>query len=491
MFYYSFRISPRVCRSVSQNICRLRLRRQSVVPGVRRCCNARLQGIFPNALANNEAAEGACTESTETNVFKILRERGLLESCTSENVAEQSTQEPLRVYCGFDPTADSLHIGNLLGIIVLSWFQKYGHVPIALIGGATGRVGDPSGKSTERPILDESTIVTNGQAIEGIIRNILSNEPQGRSSLMVVNNIEWYSTMSFLDFLRDVGKFARLGTMLAKDSVKSRLASENGISFTEFSYQLLQGYDFVHLFRHHQVSVQIGGSDQWGNITAGTDLLRRLEPGASVYGLTFPLLLKSDGTKFGKSEQGAIWLSPSRLSPYKFYQYFLGVEDADVIRLLRMLTFLPISEIIEIERTMTMSGYVINAAQKKLAEELTLFVHGAQGLKEAQAATDILRPGTVTELDAHALLSLVGLVPSAQLPIAEVVGQNLIDVVVKVGLLSSKSATKRLIEGGGLRMNNIKVTTEDTIITEPDLVDGTLLLISSGKKNKLLLMVQR
>ena len=431
----------------------------------------------------------ALDDSSENNVFKTLRDRGLLDACTSEALVDQATLLPVRVYCGFDPTADSLHIGNLLGIIVLSWFQKHGHTPVALIGGATGRVGDPSGKSSERPVLDDSTVDSNSRAIEHTIRSILSNEMQTGESLIVVNNLEWYSRMSFLDFLRDVGKFSRVGTMLAKDSVKSRLASESGISFTEFSYQLLQGYDFVHLFRHHGVSVQVGGSDQWGNITCGTDLIRRLEPTASVSGMTFPLLLKSDGTKFGKSEQGAIWISAERLSPYKFYQYFLGVEDADVIRLMKMLTFLPLSRISEIEREMDSSEYVVNTAQRQLAEELTRYVHGVQGLREAQAATKVLRPGMDTELDATALRSMVGLVPSAQLTTAEVIGESLVNLVVKVGLQPSKGATKRMIQGGGLRMNNNKVTDDEKVVTKDDLVDGSLMLLSCGKKNKLLLNV--
>uniref|UniRef100_A0A7S0KDI6 Tyrosine--tRNA ligase n=1 Tax=Ostreococcus mediterraneus TaxID=1486918 RepID=A0A7S0KDI6_9CHLO len=433
--------------------------------------------------------EGVVEDGKETNIFKVLRDRGLLDACTSEALVNETSLLPVRVYCGFDPTADSLHIGNLLGIIVLSWFQKYGHTPIALIGGATGRVGDPSGKSSERPMLDDATIDSNSQAIERTIRSILSNNVRQGESLIVVNNLEWYSSMSFLDFLRDVGKFSRMGTMLAKDSVKSRLASEGGISFTEFSYQLLQGYDFVHLFRHHGVSVQVGGSDQWGNITAGTDLIRRLEPAATVSGMTFPLLLKSDGTKFGKSEQGAIWLSAGRLSPYKFYQYFLGVDDADVIRLLRMLTFLPLSEISELEREMNTTEYVVNTAQIRLAEEITRYVHGVQGLSEAQAATNILKPGLETELDATALRTMVGLVPSAELPLEEVVGQSLVQLVVKVGLQPSKGATKRLIQGGGLRMNNNKITDDETTVTANDLVDGSLLLLACGKKNKLLLTV--
>jgi|TARA_B110000003_G_scaffold276578_1_gene324120 tyrosyl-tRNA synthetase len=349
-------------------------------------------------------------------------------------------------------------------------------------------VGDPSGKSSERPILDETTIAVNAEAISNTIQKILTDNSTD-TSLIVVNNVDWYADMSFLDFLRDVGKYSRLGTMLAKDSVKSRLSSESGISFTEFAYQLLQGYDFVHLLRSQQVSVQVGGSDQWGNITAGTDLIRRLEPSADVSGLTFPLLLKSDGTKFGKSEQGAIWLSTSRLSPYKFYQYFLNVDDADVIRLLKMLTFVPLAEVLEYERHMSQPSYIVNTVQRRLAEEVTRFVHGVQGLEEAQAATSVLKPGADTDLDVTALTALEGIVPSATLPMQQVLGISLVQLAVDVGLQPSKGATKRLIQGGGLRLNNIKVLSDEATVSMADIVDGRLLLLAAGKKNKLLISV--
>ena len=424
----------------------------------------------------------------KSSVYSELQARGLIESCTNETLLQGKATKPLRVYCGFDPTADSLHVGNLLGIIVLSWFERHGHYPVALIGGATGRVGDPSGKSSERPLLDEVALARNSEAISGTLCKILTTSSTV-STVKIVNNVDWYSTMGILDFLRDVGKYSRVGTMLAKDSVKSRLASESGISFTEFSYQLLQGYDFVHLFRSYEVCVQVGGSDQWGNITAGTDLMRRLEPDADVSGLTFPLLLKSDGTKFGKSEQGAIWLSPERLSPYKFYQYFLNVDDADVIRLMKMLTFLPLSEIAMHEDSMKTSGYVVNTAQKRLAEEVTRFVHGESELQRAQIATAALRPGADTHLDVNTLSALQDIVPSASLSVSDVLGVSLVELVVKVGLQPSKGATRRLIKGGGLRLNNTKVSSEEATIQEGDIVDGKLLLLSAGKKNKLLISI--
>ena len=287
----------------------------------------------------------------------MLKERGLLDACTNEEELRKAADEgSLSVYCGFDPTADSLHLGNLLGIVVLAWFQRCGHAPVALLGGATGRVGDPSGKSAERPVLDEDTINANTAGIQKILEGVLANSAAMAGAdvpaARVMNNLDWFGSMGFLEFLREIGKYARVGTMMAKDSVKTRLDSEQGMSFTEFSYQLLQGYDFCHLYKEHDVRVQVGGSDQWGNITAGTDLIRRILARDGAYGCTFPLLLKADGRKFGKSEDGAVWLSADRLSPYKFYQYMLQSTDADVIRFMRMLTFMSIDEIEGFERAM-------------------------------------------------------------------------------------------------------------------------------------------
>jgi len=431
------------------------------------------------------------------NVVQILRERGLVQDVTGDGLERLASESRVSVYCGFDPTADSLHLGNLLGIIVLSWFQRCGHTPVALVGGATGRVGDPSGKSAERPVLSEETIEGNVRGIAATLERLLK---AGDSKPMIVNNLEWYSGMSFLDFLRDVGKHARVGAMLAKDSVKTRFNSDTGISFTEFTYQLLQGYDFLHLLRSHGVQVQVGGSDQWGNITAGTELIRKILGGsgdegdakgpAECYGLTFPLLLDSNGKKFGKSEGGVMWLSADKMSPYRFYQYLFATEDADVIKFMRMLTFLPLEEIAALESAMSEEGYIPNTAQRRLAEEVTRFVHGERGLEVALKATAGLAPGSSTPLDAETLDAIAGDIPSAALPRDSVLGRSLTEVMAVAGLQKSKSEARRTIKGGGCRVNNEKVLDEERLIAEADLLDGRLLLLAAGKKNKMLVRVE-
>lgn len=418
----------------------------------------------------------------------VLEQRGLIESITSDNLRTACTSStPLKVYCGFDPTAESLHLGNLMGIIVLSWFQKCGHRPVAVIGGATGRVGDPSGKSAERPELDEETLEKNIRGIESILSKILGSF--GDDGCVILNNYDWWKDVSFLDFLKNVGRHARVGAMMSKESVKKRLESEQGMSFTEFSYQLLQGYDFVHLCKNEGISIQIGGSDQWGNITAGTELIRKILQVEGAYGLTFPLLLKSDGTKFGKSEEGAIWLSPAMLSPYKFYQHFFTVPDADVVRFLRILSFLEMEEIDEIERDMKRPDYVPNTAQRRLAEELTRFVHGEEGLHDAVLATEALRPGAETKLDSKTIEGIAKDVPSCSLAYDEVLNLSVVDLSVFSGLLESKSAARRMLKQGGLYLNNCRVDGEGRKIREEDIVDGKVLLLSAGKKNKMVVRI--
>lgn len=378
-------------------------------------------------------------------------------------------------------------MGNLLGIIVLSWFLRCGHQAVALIGGATARVGDPSGKSIERPELDIDTLEKNILGISKTFSTIF-----GSSNVVILNNYDWWKDFSFLDFLKQVGRFARIGTMIAKESVKKRLESEQGLSFTEFSYQLLQGYDFLYLFQNKGVNVQIGGSDQWGNITAGTELIRKiLQPDSDneAYGLTFPLLLKSDGSKFGKSEDGAIWLSPSMLSPYKFYQYFFSVPDADVIRFLRILTFLDLEEIDELEKDMKRPGYVPNTAQRRLAEEVTRFVHGEDGLNEAVKATEALRPGAETKLDWKTIEAIAEDVPSCSLAYDQVLNVSLVDLSVSAGLFESKSAARRLLKQGGVYLNNNRVDSESKRIEPQDIVDDKVLLLSAGKKNKVVVRI--
>ncbi|XP_010500171.1 PREDICTED: tyrosine--tRNA ligase, chloroplastic/mitochondrial-like isoform X2 [Camelina sativa] len=445
------------------------------------------------SVQSTSSPETVTQTVSRPNVVDILEERGLLESVTSENLRSASSDPkvaPLRVYCGFDPTAESLHLGNLLGIIVLSWFQRCGHQAVGLIGGATGRVGDPSGKSLERPELDADTLEKNISGIKKIIIKILGSNPSSSSSYMILNNYDWWKDMTMLEFLNKVGRFARVGTMMAKESVKKRLESEQGMSYTEFTYQLLQAYDFLHLFKNEGINVQIGGSDQWGNITAGTDLIRKiLHTEEATYGLTFPLLLKNDGTKFGKSEDGAIWLSPSMLSPYKFYQYFFSVPDVDVIRFLKTLTFLSLDEIKILEDQMSKPGYVPNTAQIKLAEEVTRFVHGEEGLKEAIKATEALRPGAETKLDWNLIERIAEDIPSCSLPIDRVSGSSIVDLSVSAGLFESKSAARRMLKQGGFYMNNERVDDENKRVEEEDIVEGKGLVLSAGKKNKVVVRI--
>ncbi|KAL6865391.1 hypothetical protein ACP4OV_016542 [Aristida adscensionis] len=460
------------------------------------------------------ATAAASAPTSVRGVVDVLRERGLVEATTSEALASALPGE-LKAYCGFDPTAESLHLGNLLGLVALSWFRRCGHTAVALIGGATGRVGDPSGKSAERPELDAAAVAANSGAIKSLIAQILARAPvpsepgkgaaleqnvpslpnsaahssEKLGSFLILDNYDWWKEITLLDFLKEVGRFARVGTMIAKESVKKRLASEDGMSYTEFTYQLLQGYDFLHMFKNMGINVQIGGSDQWGNITAGTELIRKILQVEGAYGLTFPLLLKSDGTKFGKTEEGAIWLSSKMLSPYKFYQYFFAVPDVDVIRFMKILTFLSLDEIQELEESMKKPGYVPNTVQRRLAEEVTRFVHGEEGLVEALKATEALRPGAQTRLDSQMIEGIADDVPSCSLAYDQVLKAPLVDLAVSTGLLASKSAVKRLIKQGGLYLNNMRIDSEDKLVEEDDIVDGRVLLLSAGKKNKMVVRI--
>lgn len=423
-----------------------------------------------------------------SNVIDVLQERGFIEAMTSDELRTLS-EKPLRVYCGFDPTGDSLHIGHMVALMGLAWFQKFGHKPYAIIGGATGMIGDPSGKSTERQFLNEETI---GYNIAGIRKNLetLLDFTNEAASPVILNNLDWFKDFSFVGFLRDVGKYFRIGPMLAKESVKLRMESEEGMSYTEFSYQLLQGYDFLHLYDTHGVTLQLGGSDQWGNITAGTELVRKTRA-KSCFGITFPLMTRSDGQKFGKSEKGAIWLSPEKCSPYDFYQYLVRVSDEDVLKLMRLITFMDIKEIRTYEAMMKQADYVQNTAQKRLAEEVTRLVHGKEGLETALRVTKGAAPGANTVLDADMLESISQDMPGLVLAQNEVVGHKIVDLIVQAGLQPSKGEARRLIKNGGVYVNNEKVADENMSIEPHHLVDSRMILLAAGKKNKVLIRIAR
>lgn len=414
------------------------------------------------------------------NVIEYLQERGFVDAVTSEELAKVC-DKPIKVYCGFDPTAESLHVGNLLGIMALAHFQRFGHTPVIILGGATGRIGDPSGKSHERPLLDVETIRSNINSLRTHFEQVLKFDGSLPRPLLL-NNDDWYRNFSVIDFLRDVGKHFRLGPMLSKDSVRTRLESEEGMSFTEFSYQLIQGYDFYHLYKEHEVSIQLGGSDQWGNIVAGIELTRKLT-GEPVYGLTWPLLTRSDGKKFGKSEQGAIWLSAKLCSPYQFYQYLFRMPDADVIHMLKMLTFLDLKEIAAIEAQM----HIANFAQKRLAEEVTRIIHGEEGLEKALKATEAAAPGREAVLDAAVLKDAD--MPSVSLSLKDVIDMRYADLAVATGLLPSKGEANRLLKNGGAYINNQQINDPNLAIKKEDLIDGQFLVLGAGKKKKILIKV--
>lgn len=422
-----------------------------------------------------------------STVIECLRARGMIDGISSEEL-EERVKSPLKIYIGFDPTAQSLHVGNLLCLVLLRWFQKYGHTPVVILGGATGRIGDPSGKSVERPLLSEEELAHNVQSIKEQIERLLP-EVNGVKPL-ILNNDDWLSSLSLIEFLRDVGKHFRLGAMLSKESVKLRMSSEEGMSFTEFSYQTLQGYDFYHLFTHMGVLLQAGGSDQWGNIVAGIELTRKLT-GDHVFGLTFPLLTRSDGKKFGKSEAGAVWLSEEKLSPYAFYQYFMRIPDADVIAMMRLLTFMPLEEIAQVEEEMRSQECVPNAAQKRLAAEITRFVHGEKGLGVALRVTESAAPGKEAQLDPEVLRSVAQEMPGMTLPREAVHGSKFVDVAVKIGLVSSKSEAVRLIKNGGAYLNNQRIDDPALCLSSEMFLGGEFLLFAAGKRKKILLTLSK
>jgi tyrosyl-tRNA synthetase len=413
-----------------------------------------------------------------SNAVSVLESRGLLEAVTNEEV-RKAVEKPLTVYAGFDPSSHSLAIGNYVTIMALAYLQRCGHRVIALVGGATGMIGDPSGKSSERNLLDAEQVERNVAGIrENLSRFLDFNHPTAPARL--VNNRDWLGRFTLVEFLRDVGRHFRLGAMLGKESVRARLESEAGISFTEFSYQLLQAYDFLHLYDQFGCTLQIGGSDQWGNITAGVDLVRKLR-GQEVYGLTFPLVCDSAGQKFGKSEGNAVYLD-HRLTPYyDFYQFFFRVADAEVVRLLRLFTFVTEEELATLAETVR-TAPESRQAQKRLAEEVTRDVHGEHGLRVAQRASSVLFGETMDGLCADDLLDIFANVPSAELPRAQVAGASWVEVAAASGLCKSKGEARRLIQSGGLYANNRRVSDALATVSDGDLVEGRLLVLRSGKR---------
>lgn len=420
----------------------------------------------------------------------FLKSRHLVDACTCDEVKMAALLEkPLTVYVGFDPTASCLQAGNYVAIQTLAQFQRAGHRVIALVGGATGMIGDPSGRSTERNFLSVEQLRKNVEGIkENLSRFLDFNHPTNPALLL--NNYEWYKDYTLLPFLREVGTLFRMKPMLAKDSVQKRLNAEtNSMTFTEFCYQILQGYDFYYLYKHYGCTLQVGGADQWGNITAGTDLIRRLEPEAEVNGLTIPLVCDANGQKFGKSAGNAIFLNADKTSVYAFYQFFLRTLDADAIRYLRIFTFLDDARIAELAASLR-EHPERREPQRVLAEELTRAVHGEAGLRAAQRASEALFGGSLEGMTAAELEAIAADIPSAELPAESVVGQPIVDVAVAAGFLKSKGEARRLVQGGGLSVNNVKVA-DPAVTVAPEMpVEGKALLLRQGKKSYFLLRLR-
>lgn len=422
------------------------------------------------------------------NFIEELRWRGMIQDIMPET--EQHLMEGLRAaYVGIDPTADSLHIGHLVGVMMLRHFQNCGHKPYALVGGATGMIGDPSGKSVERNLLTEEVLAHNIAGIKKQLAKFLDFESQASNRAELVNNYDWMKEFSFLSFIRDIGKHITVNYMMAKDSVKKRFdPNENtdGMSFTEFSYQLLQGYDFLHLYREKNLTLQMGGSDQWGNITTGTELIRRIA-GGKAYALTCPLITKADGTKFGKSEGGNVWLDPEKTSPYKFFQYWINTSDADAERYIKIFTMLSKEEINILIAQHTEAPH-LRVLQNKLAEELTLLVHGREELEKAKKASQILFGNSTSAdlrtLDEKTFLEVFDGVPQAEVSAADITGGlDMIAILsAKTGFISSNSEARRALKENSISVNKEKVS-EDYQIGEKDLIDGKFILLQRGKKN--------
>jgi tyrosyl-tRNA synthetase len=419
------------------------------------------------------------------NLIEELQWRGLVHDMMP-GTEEQLLKESTPTYIGFDPTSDSLHIGSLVPIILLTHLKNFGHKPIALIGGATGMIGDPSGKSDERNLLDEVTLNTNVAGIKAVLCRFLDFDSIDAHAPVLVNNYDWMKDLSFINFARDVGKRITVNYMMAKDSVKKRLSADGeGMSFTEFTYQLIQGYDFYHLHKTQKCLLQMGGSDQWGNITTGTELVRRMNPeGAKAFAMTCPLITKADGSKFGKSEGGNIWLTADKTSVYKFYQFWLNTSDEDAEKYIKIFTFLPKDEIEELINRHKEAEH-LKLLQKKLAEKVTSFVHDENKLRDAICASEAVFKPTMDELkllDNSVLDQIFESLPNAKITKAEIeAGYSIIDAFSKTGFLSSNNEVRRALKENAISVNKVKVS-EDYIIKLEDLINGRFILLQKGKR---------
>ena len=428
------------------------------------------------------------------NFVEELKWRGMLHDMMP-GTEEQLAKEMTTAYVGIDPTADSLHIGHLVSIMILKHFQRCGHKPIFLVGGATGMIGDPSGKSLERNLLDEETLHRNQEGIKKQLSRLVDFSSEAPNAAEMVNNYDWMKNFTFLEFIRDIGKCITVNYMMAKDSVKKRFNGEgDGMSFTEFTYQLVQGTDFLHLYQHKNCKLQMGGSDQWGNITTGTELIRR-KTGGEAFGLTCPLIKKADGTKFGKTESGNVWLDPRHTSPYKFYQFWLNVSDEDAERYIKIFTMLD-KETIDSLIAAHREAPHLRELQKRLAKEITCMIHSEEEYDKAVEASGILfgnaTADALRKIDEQTFLQVFEGVPQFEVPAAALAeGIGFINLCTEqAAIFPSKGEARKLIQGGGVSLNKEKVTSTDAVVTSGDLLSGKYLLVQKGKKNYFLITVK-
>lgn len=425
-------------------------------------------------------------------LIEELRWRGMIQDIMP-GTEELLNKEMVSGYIGFDPTSDSLHIGSLVPILLLVHLQKAGHKPMALVGGATGMIGDPTGKSEERNLLSEETLAFNQDGVRKQLEKFLDFDPSKPNAAEMLNNYDWFKGISFLNFIRDAGKHITVNYMMAKDSVKKRLEGDTGMSFTEFTYQLIQGYDFYWLYQNKNCKLQMGGSDQWGNITTGTELIRR-KAGGEAFAFTCPLIRKSDGGKFGKTEKGNVWLDPKKTSPYQFYQFWLNASDEDAKTWIKIFTLLPVAEIDALIKTYDEAPHQ-RALQKKLAEELTCFVHSRADYDFAVKASDILFGNATTELlqslSEEQLLQVLEGVPTVEINKSQLeAGYDLVSFLAEAEIFPSKGEARKMWQSGGIGLNKEKISTEKTTLSSGDLLQGKYLLIQKGKKNYYLVVAR-